>query len=435
MPGSTRKAGDILRQLQATARASSNTDMMRFAIIEAYKSLRQHAWTWNWRNESTVTVAPFEEAAGIVHSWTEGTTIVHSATVATLTSDVVTGCMVQLGSEWYKIIDYNFSSATAFIVDRPILGNGTDVRLSFTRPTYGFRGGKTRNVQINAYKAISFNESFMAEQFYWRQWRTPSVSRVYCLSEAQENLPPAPKYPLEVAQTSPGAFPAGRYLYFATRYDPVSKLESSPGPITEYLSDGTKDNPLVAYENAISDRSDYTSYDFRFYRTQVNPPDSVIPPFFLIGSRGPRKPTSTFQDLFTTTLREEQYYDGKQQALLLMPPPNAVQSLRVELIDTYGYRFWEDENIPIGENDAVMEILGLTASLVVAGSTSMDVATQLAMKQKIRAQIQYLLTQNRCDSDLDYGYDNFVPNRPGAKSNYPMDLESQLNTLPWNKDW
>lgn len=433
MPGTTKRAGDLLLQFGSQGRAAAISDNLRFEVIQMYKDIRSRGWTWNYRKEGRVTIAPIEEAAGILHSWTEGGTVVSNTIVSTVSSQAVTGCFVLLGEEWYKVIDYNYSSANAFIVDRPIKGRGEDVRLQFCRSQYGFRGGKTRNVKIDQYKAFAYEEGHLASQLYVRRALNPSFSRTYTLEEAQENLPPAPKYPPVVTAVNAGAFPRGKYYYFYTRYDHVAHLESAPGPIALYESNGTLENPFITY--GLTDDSDYTSYNLRLYRTQVNPDSSINPPFFLINERGPRAPVSTFQDPFVTTLREEQFYDGKQQVLTLLPPPDGVQSIVVDLIDTYGFRFWEDENIPVGDTSAVTEILALTAAAAIQAASGQGAVDQLVTMQKIRGQIDYHVNLNRCDSNMDYSLENYSSNLPGHMASWPTDVTTVLQSLPWAKDW
>ena len=398
----------IMSDIGVTAR-----DNVRQWIAEALTVIGELSFPWNQTDTNVLTLASvqFLGTGGTdTFSWDEGNSYIECTSPVTAFQDSRTGRRVMLGDEVYKIIDIGLTDPNRIYVDRPIRGSATEQTPTFTRDEYAYRTAAIQSVNLDRFKVPQVTDHTLVKKYWINNHLSTGTSYLYSVDDNAKL--PAPEYPPIVTGNTGTAFQDGKYYYFFTRYDEESGLESDPGPVLEYNASGVN-FPIVKYDNPAGNVSENTTYKLRLYRSQRNPKDRNCP-MFLIDTRTSRTDVSITDENATYPMRNKTQYDWSKQTVIRMyPPPDTTRrSLVVRHNAGYGKRLWDDENINLGTDNAVIEQIRLHCKMC-ATIQSSDVASMQAAIAILRRQIQYLVTKTRSAGESDMNNDNYNRFRPG----------------------
>lgn len=420
----TMRASELVDFFTSSLGASGQEDNFYFWIEEALNVIREQRWPWNWRKQGFLTKTGSNQALAL-YSWTEGDEfVVCNAAVSTPTT--MTGRRVLLGDEWYTCEDFGLRTLNRIYVDRPILGSATDQQLKFYRSDLALKTTAIRDVKVNARKLPRYSKQYFTSDYFGTTLEIDvSTPMGYVDNDARRLDPPAyAPVCVDSAVVLP-AFPAGDYYYFYTRYDAESGLESPPGPVTRFTSAGGK-KVEVKYGNPfVPDQGERTSYGLRLYRSTVDPTRSRAP-MFLIDERTAAVPGTPFRDTHLTVRGLPPLWEGNFVTLEFIPPPDDTRlSVVVEMLDTWGFRLWEEEQVALGADNQVIELL----RIFLAGVLSMSSRNPAEYRQAVihfRSQMAWLASESRASGETDYGPENRIKDYPGENTN-----SDWVDALPW----
>ena len=406
------KASDLINTIMSDIGTSAVDNVSQW-IIEALSIIFMTEFPWNRKETRFLTLAS-EQMLGTsgtaTFQWTEGDSFILCSETVSQYVDF-TGRKVMLGDESYTIIDVGLTSAQRIYVDREIVGSATDQQPYFYRDMYSVKSAVIHTVEIDKFKIVCLNEDSIDRSFVTnRYWDTSDWVASY-VDENNFRIA-APAYPPVIESTTGTAFDDGDYYYAYTRYDVESGHESPLGPLLKYTSSGGN-FPVVKYGNT-GNLSEYSTYRMRLWRSQKNPVSAVMPMFLIDTSAVSSSNPISFTDNNTGTLRnKQQYYNGKRTCIRLNPPPSTTRkSLLIKHNDDYGYRLWEDEDIDVGNNNIVLELVRLycrAMSLIAKNDTA---GTRSAVAH-FRQQINYHVSQSRSAGSSDRNNLNHNPMYPG----------------------
>lgn len=419
---------DLVSKLMDTMPTSSQTDRLFEAIDEEYSFFREKPWVWNWKWTQTITKAQVSEVP--TFDWTEGNDYVVASAALTY-NYLLTGRLVKLGSEWYRVIDYGVANAARIYVDRPILGSGEDQTLSFCRDDLAIRTSLIRGLKMDERTLRRKHEEDLLARMPEFYSYTPAEAGtpVLWLDEIKSREIPAPGYAPTVTTSGVGALAAGDYEYFFTRYDTESGQESAPGPSTIYQNTSGF-NATVIYGNPSGDVSESTSYQFRLYRSRVNSKDKrARRPMWLVNSRPPSASTfvDSTSDVVLVTL--PRYYNGSTSLIRLYPPPDTTRhSLQINHVNCWEGRPHDDEYLEEGRNQefSSLMLIYLRSILDFGENTDLYLTSQMSH----RRHIDYLLTKSTKAGDAALTEGNYVEALAGPERD-----GNWVDRAPWKSDW
>lgn len=422
----TIRVSELLSGAAATLRTQAADDLFYLWLEELYALLREKPWAWNTIRTPILTYAPSAEDDSITFTWTEGTRVVQASDPLTLPYST-TGRMVQLGDEWYRVVDYRRTNGSQFRVERDILGSETTgVNLEFVRGHYVVPSNKIHSVfsQWGKLARRDSTSDLQSFSFDHRSRQTGPLSEY--IDRREPKLEP-PAYPLSVVPSGAGAFDDGTYLYFATRYDLESGAESAPGPVTTYTSVAAF-APNVTYNNPSGvNVLEGTSNQLRIYRSQKFSATGVIRtrgPMYLLVTQDPTG-ASTYKDTNVGRLYNlERYYDGPWAEIELCPYPDARYSMQVERVNTWGRRPDAEDMLDVGDNNEIFELFRQYASALLNGAIAGDAEVHRRQMASVRSQMAYLLTQSRQAASRDV-----TPGRTYRDFSHPMDSDDPDHDL------
>jgi hypothetical protein len=420
------RVADLIAQMATGLGASSGNDLFFYWLEEQYRFIREKAWAWNWSKKYHLTHAAQDEGDVITFDYNEGNDFILASAPLAL-NYFMTGRKVQLGDEWYRILDYGLTNASRVYVDRAILGSATGVQPTFHRDEYWFPGNKLRYVEMDGKKLVRLPEHHLQRKYWGRVHPSSASTPQSYIDDDSRKLPP-PGYAPTVASAGAGTLPVGEYIYFYTRYDVESGLESAPGPSTTFTNIAGTANRVV-YGNPAGDKSEYSSYGLRLYRSLVSPTRNRAP-MWLVEQRAPTAPGAPFDDATTAAalVTKTRFYDGASAVVRLWPPPDSDRhTLMIDHVNCWGGRMYEEEYLELGRNDEILETLRIFLKGV------LDIKNGDANAYKIasathRAQVSYLLTQSREAGEGDAGPDSHFPPVAGPE---PMLQGDWVDMLPW----
>jgi hypothetical protein len=413
------RASDLLNQLLSECGVTARDNVVNW-VCEALGIIGELSFPWNKKKTNFLTHAEytFLGTSGIAtFGWVEGNNFI------TCTDDLYpgfgvdkSGRKVMLGDEVYRIIEIGLTDIKLIYVDRVIRGSATLQTPKFFKDEYAIRTAMLHTIEVDRCKLPNVRENRLDDVYYYNHHRF-SASPYYYVDENSIVLQP-PIYAPVVNSTAAGSFSDGTYYYFFTRYDSESGLESEPGPILKYVSQSAN-SPVVTYNNpspAGKGELGY-SYRFRLYRSQKNP-KITNPPMFLVADQIDVGQVISYVDTNTTDpMRGKTQYDWSKQTVvrLVSPPDSTRRTLIIKHNEGYGKRLWEDENINLGTNNAVIEILRMHIKAC-SQLQSNDVVGYRTQVITFRNQLAYLLGSTQPAAHGDYNESNYKPIAPGFES-------------------
>lgn len=406
----TYRVKEFIQYLQATIGVSANSDMMYRWLEEAMTEIRSKPWSWNWKIERGVTSPPILETHKF--TWVAGQYYVTCAAPMANVDFTHTGRIVKIGDHWYQCTDIGKTSATRIYVSRPLITTQTAATaLTFHRDHKFFKTSKVRNVAVgDVPKCARYSSSSLRQ--YWLLTDVDDLDEgsPYCYQDiVLERIKP-PAHPPGYASSGGGSFTNGKYVYFFTKFDVESGLESEPGPsLIVEVTDGNV--PVITYSNpAAADVLEETSYKLRLYRSEIilatDPRPRLRLPMFNINERAPT--ASPFNDINNNAglLRGKvRYWDGAYAGVRLLPKPDSTERFDVECLSASPGRFHDEDYIKLGPNDEVMQLL----RLYISGASKLKGLNATEYQQHLiafRRQQAHLLGQDREPGNADPGPKN-----------------------------
>lgn len=412
------RARDLVRYLLPSLATTGGEDLVYQWLEEGVAAVRERAWPWNWTEGHNLTYAEVTQT-GATYTWVEGDNFVTSSAMVTLPYGI-TGRMVKLGDEWYRTIDVGILNPNRIYVNRAILGSqSTGGALTFQRADFGVRTSKLRNVDINGLKLPRVSPAYWSSHFGMLTWAQQGPSRPRLYTEVDSRRLQAPAYsPVVVDSGNPSTFTLGTYQYFYVRFDAENGLESPPGPPVTFKNT-TGNTHDIAYGNA-TDEAESLSYGLRLYRSAVNP-RLERGPMYRVQSRSPALAGAPFEDTFVAVNELPRFWDGPFSMLMFFPFPEARYSVRVEHVNNWNYRVADDDQIELGNDNQVLELLRLyLTGCVGLGNRQPDEHKKALIA--FRSQLNYLLTVSRDAGNDDQGPENYVNDVPGDVNDDWVDL-------------
>lgn len=384
---------NLLATVQSEAGLTGQDDLARLWLQEALTQIMAKPWSWLRRVEARLTYEPVSEPTTTTYTWTQGNNYVESSAALTLPASSITGRWVSIDGYWYRVVDYGFKSATRIYFDSPIYGSNAAAAIGpFYRFDYGFRAKLITSVFMSKGKMPRLDPREVST------WISQDINRATngpaYYDDNGPQRPPAPKYAPVVA-TVPGAIGAGTYHYYFTRVDKESGIESRPGPVLKYQSaGGVQHNVTYGFTGNVSED---TSFYLRLYRSKKNPNTSFAPMFFV----AERPPTATTINDNNVTLETDQHYQDDWVAVnLRFGQTQDVRRLTVTFYEIYGFRADDDENISLGKNNEVLELIRLYFSMM-RQVTNGDPQLIRGAKITFTQQMEYLLSKDKNAADGD----------------------------------
>jgi len=407
----TIRVDELMATFSAGLGTSAVVDSLYHALEEEYSLLREKSWVWNWVMVDLLTKAAVAEPQPATFSWVEGQTYVTCTQNLSL-GFLMTGRVVMLGDEWYRVLDYGLFNSARFYVDREILGSSTGNVLYFSRNTYCLRTTVVDYIRLDGKRKLSrLSPTFLSIRFCGNVHPNLGNPTSYVDEDNTHREIPAPGYAPVVSSAGSGVLANGTYTYFYTRYDPETGLESDPGPSQTYVNT-TGFAASVVYGNPAADRSESTSYYLRLYRSLENrSTPRQRPPMWLVQERTAATAGSPHIDPISDVVlvTATRYYDGAKTLIRLWPPPDATRhSLNTRHVNCWGRRPYEKDYLNLGRNDEVLELLRifLKGVLDLQGG---DAQSQRTASVIFRQQLKYLLNESRPAADGDQGPETHFP--------------------------
>lgn len=409
---------------ETTGNMAGANDKAFDTLAMLYQLICDLSWPWNWDRTDFLTFAEEQEvgaSGALTFSWNAGEDYVTASEKLELPL-TMTGRYAFLGDQWYRIVDYGYTVSTRFYVDRKIASSDANVQgaaVPLVRFDYGVRTNIIRSVELNKYKIPRSSEDWLMRQLYTNRNLTTNSLQLRYVDINSPIRPPAPIYPPSITLSAGGTHEAGKYLYFFTRYDKESELESDPGPSVLYVSKPADHHPVIAYGNPLGDFSDDTSFTLRLYRSNVNA-GRVDPPVFLIDARPPTAPTTPFVDTNDGSIRGKghpQLYRGHYVAVMFYPACNTVYSLQVFHNRTYGFRASPEEIMETGQQNAVMELMMLYVKTILLNAGNGNENDFQLQIRAFRGQLNYLISQQKEAGASDIDTQTWNPVQPGFGQN------------------
>lgn len=404
---------DLIESLQSSLAVSGAEDLFYYWLEEALTIIREQPWNWNWKKVHGLTYSSTSEPV-LTFTWTEGNDYILCSANVTL-GHANAGRWVLLGDQWYKAVDFGHTNPLRVYVDRPILGSqATATTVKFYRVERSIQTSRLRTVEVDAEKITRYSRQYFTKE-WWGTTLQMDVGTTMGYTERDDEKIDPPAYPpVVVAGPASAAMPAGKYLFFYTRYDPESGLESAPGPQVEFTSAGAVAN-RVTYGNPVADRAESKSYQLRLYRSVVNYSRDRVP-MFLLQTRDPSTAGAPFDDTNSTVYNLPRYYDGPYATLFFLPPPDDTRaSLMVECQDNWSGRLYEEEYLNLGTNNQVLELCRVFLTSVI-NLASRNTAEYRAAVIHFRQQLNYLITMSEASGHGDYGPENRNHDVPGPNN-------------------
>jgi len=430
----------LVEYLRAQLGTSGADDLLYMWVEEAVGVVREQPWPWNWTETADITYAPY--TPDYTWTWNIGDTfITANAAFGSGISYEYTGRRVKLGDEWYTIVDIGLTQNDRIYVDRPIVSealNADPQTVIFYRRDRTVSSSRIINVAVNvdSYPKIM---RYDPHYFYRRYSNTspdqldPSTPQAYKDHMDRRIDPPA--YPPVVSDSGGGLnFTEGRYVYFYTRYDLESKLESPPGPPVEVVVDYGGNHPSVIYGNSVSvNDSENTTYGLRLYRSEVDP-SRKRPPMFRLLERSPFAAVAgAFVDGNTdgTLYNKPALYEGPQTTIALFPPPSTERlSFIISHLDNWARRAHDRDRVSMGTDNQIIELLRIFLLGVVklAGKNPNEYRSSVV---QFRQQMHYLATEARKAGENDVGgFERYHDDRAMVTTT----RGDWVDHLPWSGD-
>lgn len=406
----TYRVKEFIQYLQATVGVSANSDMMYRWLEESLTEIRSKPWSWNWKVERGVTHAPISETHKF--TWVAGQDFITCAAPMADIGFANTGRIVKIDDHWYQCTDIGKTSATRVYLSRSLITTqATQTALTFHRDHKFFKTSKVRNVAVGDVPKCARYSSRDLRQ-YWLLTDVDDLDEGSPYSYQDlvlERIKP-PAHPPLYATSGAGSFSNGKYVYFYTKIDTESGLESEPGPsLVVNVTDGKV--PTITYNNpASADVLEETSYKLKLYRSEIilatEPRPRLRLPMFEVQERNPT--ATPFNDINNNggLLRgKERYWDGAYSGVRLLPKPDSVERFDVECLDVSPGRFHDEDYIKLGPNDEVMQLI----RLYISGASKLKGLNATEYQQHLiafRRQQAHLLTEDREPGNSDSGPKN-----------------------------
>ena len=172
-----------------------------------------------------------------------------------------------------------------------------------------------------------------------------------------------------------------------------------------------------------ADEAESLSYGLRLYRSAVNP-RLERGPVYRVQARSPAPAGAPFEDTNTVVNGLAAFWDGPYSTLMFHPLPDTRYSVRVEHVNNWNYRVAEDDQIELGTDNQVLELLRLyLTGCVGLGNRQPDEHKKAIIAY--RSQLNYLLTTSRAAGHDDQGVENYVNDEPGVEGDW-------VESLSWN---
>lgn len=424
----------LVEYLRAQVGTSGADDLLYMWIEEAVGVVREQPWPWNWSHTADITFDPVEP--NVLWTWDTGNSyIVAPAPFTSSISHFYTGRRTNLGDEWYTIVDIGLSNPSRIYVDRPIASEElTGIKRTFYRRDRAVDSSKILNVSVDNTKLMRYDP-----HFFYRRFMKPSPDQVDPSTPAiykdhQDKRIAPPAYPPVVSDSAAGTgFVTGRYVYFFTRYDAESKLESPPGPKWEgVISHVTL--PRVIYGNPASvNDSENTTYGLRLYRSEVDPTRKRTPMFRLLERSPFASVAGAYDDDNKSSgllYNKTPLYEGQQTVIDLVPPPSDTRlSFVIHHLDNWAFRAHDRDRISMGLDNQVIELLRIFLLGVVKLAAKNPGEYRTGVIQ-FRQQMTYLSNKARKAADGDASNENYFDDRTSVTN----PSGSWVDKLPWSGD-
>jgi hypothetical protein len=383
-------------------------DLFMAWFEESTSMIRDRRWTWNWTTKSFLTLA--NETNGATFIWSIGDDFIETSDASNVTLNTLnTGRGVMIGDEWYAVTDVGLKDPTRVYLDREIHTSEVDgADLIFVRREYCVRTTRIRGVSCGDRPKLirldldsDFHNKMHGAAFDLYLSGTPNA-----YIDNDSVLLAEPAYPPKVTSSGGGAFTNGDYIYFFTKYDKESELESKPGPqIRVSISDGFR--PIVIYDNDVDpNQLESTTYKLRLYRSEVNP-ESDRCPMYLVDEREAVAPAPGGEYVDTDPrsngllLNKIPYWDGPYCSVMLVPPPSGDRErLRIDHLNNWYYRPNLRDRISCGVDNQVIELMRMHMTGLVS-LQARDPKEQRAAMFAFRRQIDYLVTKDEKSGETD----------------------------------
>ena len=427
----TNRVREFIQYMQANVGSNGNTDMFYRWLEEAMTEIFSKEWTWNWKIVRNITDAPITETAG-TFTWTVGQDYITCSSTLSDLNYTHTGRTVTLGERLYQINDVGVKNSSRVYLTRRLSTTSTaPATLTFHRDHKYYKTSKIRNVAVgNCPKLARYGSNDLRQYWLLSDIDDLESGTTHSYQDIVVERISPPAFPPKYVTSGAGTFVNGKYIYFYTKYDSESGLESEPGPmLIQDVTDGN--HPTITYDNTSSaDHLEKSSYSLRLYRSEVILPTEKRPrtrvPMHLVQQRHPKNTPLTDDN---STLRgKERYWDGAWSGVRLLPKPDEALRFDVECLNDCGGRLHDEDFIKLGNNDEVLQLIRLYLAGV-SKLKALDVETFHKSLIAFRRQQAHLLTSDREPGKSDSG--------PRNTHNYSMDTQHSGDWVdhlssPWN---
>ena len=364
----TATASQLVNALVNEAGISNAQDFAWEWLSGALTKIMSRRWVWAVRERGLLTIAPITETLSC--TWTAGDSYVLFAAAPDLTY-LHTGRVVRIGEEGYTLTDVAKLDALRYYVDRPIAVSGSGILTSY-RTDFGVKTSAIKSVTLDRSKLEPLDPDAAAGSYYWQSHpetdRSSSRPARYT-AHSDVQIPP-PLYPPDVTDSGGGAGTIGQVRYAYARRDPESGVESRLGPYSDFTNT-TGNAPQIVYGNPSGDITDRTSYQLVLYRSKVTESvqRGVLPTaaMWAVQVRDPGLAGLAFVDTINnrnlivenTNSGRGRLWQGQWTRVVLVSPPDRVYSLRVRYQDDWGHGLDAADQIPLGRDDVVRDLLRL----------------------------------------------------------------------------
>jgi len=432
----------LLQLAEADGHISGGRDQLSAWLEELLSMFYSHTWPWNWKKIVRRTYASITPS-DMVFNWSLGDSNINafdpdtgsakpfvvSGISATQLSYNMTGRYVQIGDHFYRCIKFTSNSIQ---LDGEIVeaGPGTNTTLTFHRTDMFLPTSMIRDLVLERRHLDRYSSTAFQKHQFSRDWEVTSGRPRAYRDNIIERIP-APLFPPVVIGTVSGGFTPGRYLYFYTRFDPESGLESAPGPILDYTA-GT-DTPTLNY-GGIANTSEWSSFPMRLYRSER----------IGLSEKYQREHVPMYQsgltlawDSLEVTDSEQpkhrqnrRYWNGPYAGLKFIGPPDEMYRVEVECLRNWGYVPSEEDRVEVGHKEELMDILRLYFAAMRSFPSS-DASAHRAAIINIRQQLGYLSTAAKEPGQGARGPETHVD------YSTPHDVKTGdwVEKMPWEGDY
>jgi len=384
----------LLSLLRAEVGDNSSDDLMRRWIEECYSYVMDQPWVWNFTDTRHRFSGTISEDGCF---WNDGDDYITTADPVSIGLDAA-GMCIKINDVRYRVIDAGFTDPNRIYLSGELTNTGSDQTLVFYQERAAFKTVNISSVDVlgdTSPKLVKIDKRIGFMNPSGKRWTQTSKSRPYHYIVHEDNDIRPPEFPPLVVTNGSGSVEQGRYLYFYTRYDTVSGLESAPGPQVEYINEDGREH-LISYSNPAGDKSEWGSYKLRLYRSDVNPGSDRVP-MYLVEERTAEVAAGGFVDTNSGKFRnKKRYWDGPHAIVEPYPSPDSKILLEVFHVNSQYYRLEDQDILKMGRNITFKQAL-LQFMLAGVSLSARSHKAYMGAMATFRRQVSYML-QNEADA-------------------------------------